>query len=733
MKYKKGMAALLVMMLITAVLGGCAKSGGADNQPVQQETGRYVETRMDLPEELTGSTIRQIFRVEDKVHLLSAAEENGETVLEEWELSENGEFTRVTKEWLAALRFRYEEYGRLKLMQDASGTQYLYACYSDETDQFYQGHLFREAEGSALDITPQKWKQPMEDYDFYEYAEDITLMDDGTLAAFVMFTHSVDRFLAEDGSFLESLEKDYYHLENVYSFQGKLYMLVTDDNNMVSHVEVEELASKSSEDIPFSQNQSGSIFLDVLPEGDMVIACVDGIFRCESGKSDWKKLMDGSDTSFGLSSMWCTGLAALSDGSVYTLFNEDGGQILFRYQYDPEAVNVIEETLTLYTVTESYLLKEAAVLYHKQHPEVLIQIESSYPKYTREIDYDQVYQDLNTKLLAGSGPDILIMDHFDIDNYVSKGLLVDINDVVAPLEQDGSLLENITGAYLREDGSRYAVPLQFDIQLVIGRDISEEEMSSIASLADALNEKTENYLGEQTVEELVDKFYPYFVESVIVDKELDREALGQNLEYLKRIAETCGIVDRHPNDGRAYGIWDIASVGRLAFYETGGFNEAMLPISAANLVEGSYTGFEQAFIPNHQIGIYSKSNYQETAKDFLRFLLSEEVQGTDHYEGFSVNSASLESIAANDRSNYEAVTTIAMGEGGEDMFYIRDFSEEDAAKLVQLCRQVNVIAREDGKIREELILALPEYLRGDASLEETLDKIEGGLRMYLAE
>ncbi len=50
-----------------------------------------------------------------------------------------------------------------------------------------------------------------------------------------------------------------------------------------------------------------------------------------------------------------------------------------------------------------------------------------------------------------------------------------------------------------------------------------------------------------------------------------------------------------------------------------------------------------------------------------------------------------------------------------------------------MCRSLHVRYQEDKKIREELILALPGYLTGAQSLEETLGMVEKGLNMYLAE
>lgn len=723
-------------VLAAASLTGCgAKGQGADVGAAEQQKGRYVEQELTLPEECADSNLRQIFRLNEEMHLLSQKNVDGQSCLQEWIVSEDGSFQEVTGDWLQSVSFPYGEYGSVKLMQDADGTQYLYVSLIDAETDSYQGRLWRSEGAEAVDITPEKWTVRDETYGIYDYPNDITLTEGGLLVSYSFL--SIDSFQAQDGALVSSREPEAYYGDWITSVAGEIYQYTMDNTgNADGLVCWQPGKEEEAVTIPFSQEKMGYACFDILADGTAIAADTDGFFRCERGSTDWQKLMDGADTSFALSNMWCTGMAALTDGTFYALFGSDEGTKLMQYQYDPDAVIEVTETLTLYTVTESYLLQQAAALYHREHPEVAIEIEAGYSKmdsYTAEIDYNQLYQELNTKLMAGQGADILVMDGLNLDSYASKGLLADIEDIVAPLEADGTLLSNVTGAYRTEDGKRYAVPLQFGMTFAVGRDFTEEEMISMGALAAAISGKTESCMGNRTVAELVDQFYPYFAEEIVEGEQLQREALAIRLEQLKAIADNCGIVEKREKDEAAYNIWDIAFRAKLAFYDTEGFNGAMLPISAANFVNGAYTCFEETFFPVYEIGINSKSGHMETAKDFLQFALSEAVQNTDYYEGFPVNARSLELIAARDRSDAEAYTTIEIEEGMSEEFKINDFSKEDAQKLLEVCKTVSVRAKKDTQIRNVLVETLPAYLDGSKSLEETLDDIEGGLKMYLAE
>ena len=239
-------------------------------------------------------------------------------------------------------------------------------------------------------------------------------------------------------------------------------------------------------------------------------------------------------------------------------------------------------------------------------------------------------------------------------------------------------------------------------------------------------------MGSQTVGELVDKFYPYFCEDIINGKELDKDTLGQYLEYLKTIAGNSGIAASRGVDESCFSMWDLATEAKLAFEEAEGYNDCMFPMAIADYVQGEYTAFEKSFIPSMQMGICTKSSYIDTAKDFMRYALSEEIQDTDYYSGFPVNLASLEKQSHADRSEAEAETGLLI-DGKFEVFQILDYPPETADRLLALCKTLNKPIKRDSLIREVLIEALEGYLNDTQSKEDTIAKIEGGLKMYLAE
>lgn len=745
---QKGIALATCMAIVMGLLTGCGKKNDLQiaASPDEVQKGRYVETELSLPEEWKDKNISQIFRSGDELHFLVAGGSEGQTTLEEWKLGEGDTLTEVTKDWLKALPEGkdLENSDSFTLLQDAEGNQYLYGnCYRDEESS--SAHLWKEVDGNALDITPQKWLEPMDmdGYRFYDTPQYVTLTEDGLLVGLSYF--SLDVVLAQDGSMVSSQESDSLIdsgtlADNkwVSAVGDTLYLAQADEQGSVNGLLQMQLdgnnGAKAKGVIPFSQDSYSSAYFSVLEDGTVYAADADGFFHCDAGDTNWQKLLEGIDTSFSMSDQWCRDIVALSDGSVYAWFGSESGDKIMIYRYDPDAVTEVTEELTLYTVEESFFLQQAAVQYHKQHPEILIHVDAAISmtdKYSGNADYQQIYQDLNTSLTSGNGPDLMVMDHLKLDTYASKGLLLDLQEILQPMEEDGTLLSNITTAYKEADGRRYAVPLQFGLLLAVGRDVHPEEMSSMDAIAKAVSGKTESYMGDRTCGELVEEFYPLIVDDILQNRQVNRDTLHPWLEDLKKIADNCGILPSR-KEGRAANIWDLGSDVRLVLQETDGFNEAMMPYAVAELLNANVVSMENAFYPKMVIGINSRSEHVETAKEFLRFALSEELQSVDTYEGFPVNAKALETQAAADRSMAEAYTTYDI-DGSTAEFAIKAYSEETANHLMELCRAATLCLKEDTQIETSLTESLQAYLNGQASVEEAMDTVEGSLKMYLAE
>ena len=173
--------------------------------------------------------------------------------------------------------------------------------------------------------------------------------------------------------------------------------------------------------------------------------------------------MHGSDYAWGPESTSAFTGCAASDGALWLLVESGGGQTLCRYVYDP--AKTVENTLTVYSLEESALMRQAIAEWNNLHPETRIEYTVGMTNAegtgaTRE----DVIRQLNTELLAGTGPDLLILDGLAGDSLIRQGLLTDLTG----LADWSAVRENVLAAYTREDGL-YAVPMGMRAYIVGGR------------------------------------------------------------------------------------------------------------------------------------------------------------------------------------------------------------------------------------------------------------------------
>lgn len=731
--FKKVLAVLLTVCL-TAGLAGCG-SKGETAATTEETAGRYVEKQMNLPEGVDGSQILQIGKKEDSLVLYVLKEQAAQISIASY-LYQDGAYKENTPEWLSGLSFGKEEittHGGLRVVENVNGKSYLF-CTNIENDS-WKGRLYCSEDGkTAKDITPEDWLKEDEQYHIFECPNDIAVLDDGTLIGY--FSYMIRVYDTQTLAIAKEISFENRYSDKIYANKDSYYVIAQSDYGDFNGIEVyQKDDDKAQETMALETALGNSNFLDFQSDGSMILTGQNGIMKRSAKNNEWSMVVKGVYTSFGLESMWCMGMAALDSDVYYALFSDDTlNATLVEYTFDPTIQAEPGKTLTVYSVYDNAAVKQAAAMYTMQNPNVLVEVECAIPNGEEEsADENAILQNLNTKLIAGEGADLLVMDALDTDAFIEKGMLENISDVITPMAEDGTILDNIANCYTREDGSVYMMPLKFSMNLLIGDKIDAEKTDTVKTLAAQLANIKEPVFGAMTTEDFVNAFVPYVTADFIRGKELNKEALTADLEELKTIAENGGLVEKYPEEERGWNIWDIPSDAGAAFYDAAGFLQAMFPMAVTKFVNGSFTSFENAFTPIGVVSVNSACEDKELAKDFLQFMFSFQMQDGDFYDGFPVNVRALENQITKDRSDYAAYTEIEVDGGGYVEFVIDEISPEHNQRLVELCKSVDKVAIRDAKVQSVIAEAFPAYLNGSSSLEDTIIKIERGLNMYLAE
>ena len=118
---------------------------------------------------------------------------------------------------------------------------------------------------------------------------------------------------------------------------------------------------------------------------------------------------------------------------------------MVHYIFDPDIPTVPNEKLTVYGLYDNEIIRQAITLFQTYNPEVYVEYiygVSGDDSVTKE----DALKSLNTKIMAGEGPDVLILDNMPVNSYIEKGLLLDLGPIVNRLHGEAALFENIVGA-----------------------------------------------------------------------------------------------------------------------------------------------------------------------------------------------------------------------------------------------------------------------------------------------
>lgn len=258
-----------------------------------------------------------------------------------------------------------------------------------------------------------------------------------------------------------------------------------------------------------------------------------GLYEYDMKTETVNQLVDSAISSFGHSNMNLTSFIAKSNGEFLATFSDwsgvESGSSLINYTYDANIPSVPEDKLVVYSLLENYQIRQSISSYAKDHPDTYVKYEIGLTYGDGQTQSDAL-KTLNTEIMAGNGPDVIILDGLSAESYIEKGLLEDISDVINPLVEDGTIFKNIAEAYTN-DGKIYQMPTTFKYPMLLGNkeDIdSVSDLNSLVELTKKLSTATEkrvfnNYFSPNSL--IYSLYYLYGNDWLNEDNTINKEAL----------------------------------------------------------------------------------------------------------------------------------------------------------------------------------------------------------------
>ena len=475
------------------------------------------------------------------------------------------------------------------------------------------------------------------------------------------------------------------------------------------------------------------------PDGAVCYADTTGIYRQAPGGGLTEQVVEGAGTSFSLESNYIVGLSVAADGSYLVMLLDDAGQSrLYRYSFD-ETLAAATEAIEVWSLNENATVRAAIQTFTREHPECAVNYEVALGE-DATLTRDDALRTLNTELLAGEGPDVLILDDTDLEAFTASGLLADLSGAV----DAGALLDCIAEDYVADDGAIPVLPGRFTIPVMAGEAGSLDGVATLDDVlaliqkyparpagasSDPLPDNERYALGFSGLYEVAQFALQTSQPALLTETGLDETALRELLAFIAGVGEAYGLETSGLSDV-SYGIvisgdeadpvsWsngmsDYGQFGRARFGWDSIATPAWLRATAPNGKAGGQVILqpglcEGVYIPSCLAAVNAGSTRADAALDFVATLLSDEVQGRSQGDGLPVTETGLEETLARNEAVMERGAFTALLDGLSTPVAV------DAALLSSLSTHAEAM------------------VKGEETLDEAADGVQGDLALRFAE
>lgn len=650
MKKRTRCAALL---LAASLLAGCAPTASS---ALPEQVGGWVETDI-IPEDLAADAYdRDIFTGGDTIRIV---EKTKDSVILHTSTDRGDSWQRTVPEWAQLPEGAEEAHFAIS----EQGAVYLKASVG--VPQEGSDHLLLE---DRLYVWQDGWQQiPVSDLlpitlpdDVPDQIADIQFDGEDLMICRGMMAESFG-LLRADGSTRSYTTQDAAHMFASPLVARDGYVWGVNEDDQIFTVDI-------TGDVCYTQPAEGQMLMDVR-DGNLYGLRGNSVYvRTENG-TVWEQILDAENAPRMQVASAVTAVRALAsdclvvDTWVSLSVRHGAGtrSQLLRYDYDPDLVRPETRTLTVYSLEENPTVRQTVSQCMLEHPELEVEYEVGMQE---GLEKEDAIKQLNTRLLAGEAPDVLILDGLPVDSLVEQGLLTDLSSLV---DTEGLYPAARAG---ERDGKLWYVAGRMKLPLLLGAGYTPPD--SLDQLAQAVESgpqlHTQSTLSDRAVlgqppEEIAAVLLPGMREELLHSGQIDRAALEEFYTLVGRLCSAAGPeiyeqfwrseqmeekfgsswidgVTFFPQDAAAQ-LKTLDSLNELcfAFY----YKEADDAVDLGQYCVRGVPGAQGVYVPSVMAGIPAGQEETADAAIFLEKLLSHPVQQYELDDGLPVRPESLQS------------------------------------------------------------------------------------------
>jgi len=719
--------------------------------------GRYVESTVlecEYWDRVETQTLDdgQIVFVNSMTGRKMVSEDKGNT----WEVEESEAFTAFTQEHYPVSTAIAKD-GTLALvcMEKPEGSEdYVYNLYIYNTD----------------DTSRQI---PFEKPDADSYLSDVQFDDQGNLYAYASGCRYVYKVDVNEGTAekLIELQDSCWRMQCVKNIlmlvsNEELFLYDLEKKSFIVDETLNNFVAETFKDL--SWTGAGYVNYSFLGEDNTIyLAGEKGLYRHVIGGSAVEQVIDGGLSSLGAPSHGIMAMTVNDQNEFLTAYSDNK---IVKFTYDATVSTIPNDKITVYSLTDDEMVRQTIAAYQTQYPDFYIEYQIGMDE--GGITREDALKKLNTQLLGGSGPDVIMLDGMDIAAYAEKGVLMDLTDIVDETDQDEGLYRNLIDN-LKIDDQIYAVPTVFAVPVVIGHKDYVDNISDYKSLADMMEKAREEYpdtnlLMVCSASGIMKRTAAICAPSWKDDKgQLDTQKIKEYLEQTKRIydvqmngtpEEQITMYQQHfmsaGDDGESYEdskyfgmLNDTTYLEKECPFAYGQIITASTyqMILSAPQVEGfDDTAFKvldgqssNVYRPLSIAGINTATKNPDAAKQFLRMMLGTTVQGTMEF-GVPVNKKALaakyvydESELGEDGAQYSM--SVSDADGLAFGYNIYPVDQEGIDQFEQWIAALDTPYLSDAVLESAVYKQGAKYLEGKLDIDAAVKEIADSVEIYLSE
>ena len=756
---------IVYMMAIMLSAGGIAGNMGSEivlAEEKEKVKGRYAEQKLSLPEENCKAVIDICFLEDGTMRI---AYRDSEAKLKTADSKDQG------KSWETP-RDLWEEFGKsekaepmtVNLSKDG-GIFSSWNCLEGE-NTFLAVYLSAEETKKEFDLTLMPEGQGYVYKSQFSPSGNILLMGD-------KFLCEISR---EDGRLIRTYESGGYVTDfgiagnqllvfaddTIYYYSAKTGDPLPEETVFTEHLQME--SGENTEEVVSSRVFTG------MGEQGILYVSKKGIYVYNLGGSVVEQL---------LSEGYLTGISSKTelmdvetdaDGNIYLAvsdrYSDNPTGMLLKYGYDKEQEAVPGTELDIYMLKRDTHMEQMISLFQKEYPDISVTVQEGM---TGEdgVTATDAMKNLNTEIMSGEGPDVLLMDNLDAENYIERGMLEDISGIM----EKAGILENIQKAYEEEDGSIYCMPVRFGIPILAGGSGEIDNAVDLEKIAD-MTEKYENqysdsffpayqikwpgvmlrFFGEISAPEWMKKdgtldekkvkdFFQQVNRIYQAGQKAGNASLDSTYEYAEKMER---IYDKNRREESSLNSYLVPCADGQALFSYGylfSLEELFLltTIEKQNsdishrLLNGQA---ENCFSPEMIMGISVKAREKEAAELFVSFLFSEEQQKNNKEAGFPVRKSvydSEEYWELGQEGNIEYGFSSTYNGESHDMITVVHSADDQIKEIQKLGKILTMPSGGSRIIQDSVLEAGKRYLYGGTDLDKAVEQAVSQVKLYLAE